>query len=639
MKKFTFCLLAVILAGVIHARVLHVPSVYPTIQQAIEASVPGDTVLVAEGLYYGQVNFLGKKPLLVTSHYLLDADSTHIYNTILDGNHLTDLNDASVVKFVNGEDTTSILQGFTIRNGKGTLVDDGGLLVRYGGGIIITDCGAKISHCIIKDNHLNNTFLGNSDIVTGAGIGTKWQAVEPWVVVEYCTIISNSSTCNSVEASGGGMCICSNARISHNTIKENTCTGQSNCNAVAGGFFVAAETTFGNHITAMVEYNLIANNKSTAQSGVANSGGMLLQTTDGWFTNNQILGNEIVTQGTSGGGAAGLYIYYPREGFLVSDNTFIGNSCILFGGAMVVETIENDPNMYPVMIEDNYFIQNESNFGGALYAANNPLMVQNNVFSQNHSNYIGGAINYYINTVTNLEHKIILVNNSFYGNTASSSGGAIFTQSSAKPLIFNCVFREDSAKYGEEIYLTQHDSLEIANSDIDVSKITGHYVDGGGIINADPLYTDLVLLTTDPGSPVINSGTASFTCDCGDTHVCPQFDILGVPRPWGTTNCDMGAYELAETSGLMAKAPNNFRVFPNPFTDKVTFASDVPLNGSFTLTIFNEHGTSIMELTKELQNPGTTRITWNTSALPPGIYFYRLKAGTVTSSGKLVKGQ
>ena len=84
------------------ARVIHVPGNYPTIQQGIEAANAGDTILVADGLYYENINFLGKKPLVVTSYFMLDSDTNHINNTIINGSQPVDPDIGSVVTFTSG---------------------------------------------------------------------------------------------------------------------------------------------------------------------------------------------------------------------------------------------------------------------------------------------------------------------------------------------------------------------------------------------------------------------------------------------------------------------------------------------------------------------------------------------------------
>ncbi|MCK5330582.1 MAG: hypothetical protein KAK01_04170, partial [Candidatus Marinimicrobia bacterium] len=58
---------------------------YTTIQAGINAAVDGDTLLVYEGTYVENIIFNGKS-IVVGSEILLDADTSHISRTIIDGN-------------------------------------------------------------------------------------------------------------------------------------------------------------------------------------------------------------------------------------------------------------------------------------------------------------------------------------------------------------------------------------------------------------------------------------------------------------------------------------------------------------------------------------------------------------------------
>lgn len=89
---------------------IHVPGQFNSIQEAINVSVNGDTVLVDDGFYQEQVNFLGKN-IVVTSRFILDHDSIHIYNTEINRSYLNE-----GVKFINGEGPSAQLIGFTISN-------------------------------------------------------------------------------------------------------------------------------------------------------------------------------------------------------------------------------------------------------------------------------------------------------------------------------------------------------------------------------------------------------------------------------------------------------------------------------------------------------------------------------------------
>jgi len=116
---------------------------FTTIQAGIDSSSNGDTVLVYEGTYLENINFNGKS-IVLGSEFLLDADTSHISKTIIDGNQA-----GRVVTIENGEDSTTQLIGFTIQNGLLTGEFD------QGAGINIAGSSEPVlSHLIIRNNKL-----------------------------------------------------------------------------------------------------------------------------------------------------------------------------------------------------------------------------------------------------------------------------------------------------------------------------------------------------------------------------------------------------------------------------------------------------------------------------------------------------
>ena len=124
---------------VLNGQIIHVPADQPTVQAGIDAAIDGDTVLVSDGTYLENIDFSGKA-ITVASYLIMDSDTNHINNTILDGSDSADPDYGSVVTFMNGEDTTSILCGFTITGGTGNHF----INTRLGGGIACFNSGAKI---------------------------------------------------------------------------------------------------------------------------------------------------------------------------------------------------------------------------------------------------------------------------------------------------------------------------------------------------------------------------------------------------------------------------------------------------------------------------------------------------------------
>jgi serine protease len=94
--------LLIVFSADVKATVRRVPADYLTIQQAINASVNGDTVSVAPGTYVENIDFVGKG-ITVTSE-------AGPQTTIIDGNQAN-----SVVTFHSGEGPASVISGFTLR--------------------------------------------------------------------------------------------------------------------------------------------------------------------------------------------------------------------------------------------------------------------------------------------------------------------------------------------------------------------------------------------------------------------------------------------------------------------------------------------------------------------------------------------
>src|SRR5688572_22337286 len=127
-RRWTGTVLIVpLLVGIGRAAVLHVPGDYAGIQSAIDHSNNGDVILVNPGVYSENINFKGKT---ITVSSTNATDPTVVNNTVIRG-----VGQRSVVTFTNGETSSSILTGFTISGGYGTVNATFGTNIYWGAGI------------------------------------------------------------------------------------------------------------------------------------------------------------------------------------------------------------------------------------------------------------------------------------------------------------------------------------------------------------------------------------------------------------------------------------------------------------------------------------------------------------------------
>ncbi|UCC78979.1 MAG: T9SS type A sorting domain-containing protein [Candidatus Zixiibacteriota bacterium] len=210
--------------------IINIPGDYPTIQQGIDASVDGDTVLVQPGTYVENINFNGHN-IVLGSLFLTTGDTSYISQTVIDGSR-----SAAVVRFENGEDSTAAIHGFTIQNGEGT---------GSGGGIFCTG-----SHPTIYKNAITGNIAPK-----GGGIFCDSSNA----IISNNLIMENISDAYAGSAGGGIYCSSSNLTIINNVIRENSAVGVFGGGGGGIDFFRS---------NAAIINNVISDNRSTVGGGI-----------------------------------------------------------------------------------------------------------------------------------------------------------------------------------------------------------------------------------------------------------------------------------------------------------------------------------------------------------------------------------
>ncbi len=174
--RILMIILSIVFTLHLSATIINIPADQPTIQEGINVSVDGDTVLVQTGIYIENINYSGMN-ITVASYFLTTQDTSYISQTIIDGNQI-----GSVVTFENGENNTANLIGFTITNGWGPSMTGGGGIAIFNNSnpilsdLIIIDNFTPVDgggiYCVGNSNpHIKNIQIANNHAnFTGGGI-------------------------------------------------------------------------------------------------------------------------------------------------------------------------------------------------------------------------------------------------------------------------------------------------------------------------------------------------------------------------------------------------------------------------------------------------------------------------------------
>jgi endonuclease/exonuclease/phosphatase family metal-dependent hydrolase len=76
--------------------------------------------------------------------------------------------------------------------------------------------------------------------------------------------------------------------------------------------------------------------------------------------------------------------------------------------------------------------------------------------------------------------------------------------------------------------------------------------------------------------------------------------------------------------------------YPNPFNPRTTIEFSVGTHGHTSLRIVDMLGREVAVIVDGERSPGVYKVGWDASALPSGIYFYRMQTGSFTETKKMV---
>jgi parallel beta-helix repeat protein/predicted outer membrane repeat protein len=353
-----------------------VPAEYATIQSGLDVSASGDTVLVQPGTYFENLIW----PQVNGINLIASGDTS---NTIIDGNQVGRVITMTSEGLI---DTTTLIQGFTIRNGLAEEYPD-----ISGGGIYCLESSPTISECSISGNTagdlgggicceeaspmINNcTISGNSVDHAGGGI-CCYQASSP--IISNCYVIGNSAI------HGGGIkCLSSSSPTISNCIVDGNSASQGggiNCYrssnpSISDCYVIGNSASVGGGIYCNLSSPTITDCTISDNLESQQGGGICCHTASNPTVSNCVInGNSAISGGgiycsggsspsISNGTIRGNLALHEGGGIYSSSGTTISNCAVTdnTGEGIYIESGNNNPEIF----YSDFYNNSEGNFGG-----------------------------------------------------------------------------------------------------------------------------------------------------------------------------------------------------------------------------------------------------------------------------------
>jgi predicted outer membrane repeat protein len=509
----------------------HGPVDYSTIQEAIDAAVDGDEVVVSDGTYTGvgnrDIGFLGKA--------ITVRSENGPENCIIDCEG-TEEEPHRGFNFISNEDPNSVLDGFQIINGYGPLEDpDGnGYFESMGGAVYCQFSSPTLINCVFigssaQDggglccydsimNIFNCTFIDNDGLVGGgcnlyysnprvenclflenkgsSGAGMYWGRSNP--IINGCAFNGNIA-----EQNGGGLC----GGFGGENCEIIDCIFNDNQALFGGGMRIGGTTTLTN----------CTFNRNIAEK----RGGAIEYWNEGFVTVNGCIFNE------NSAGSGGSITLSQATFATITDCVFSENISKTVGGAIIfLESIGT-------INKCRFFCNEAGSYGGGVYCYSLGILeTTNSVFIGNRAGYHGGAFNCKANCSVNV------TNCTLTGNSAEISGGGVWCDESTVNISNTILWDNEPA----ELWVSE--TMVVENSCIE-----GGWR-GNNNIEADPCFFDTE--SSNQSEWDLRLRPESFCIDKGtNTPIgsLTENDIENKPRLVdgdgdGFAIVDMGAYEM-----------------------------------------------------------------------------------------------
>ncbi|UCD75007.1 MAG: right-handed parallel beta-helix repeat-containing protein [Phycisphaerales bacterium] len=487
-------------AGAGHAAMIHVPGDYDTIQQAVNGSDHGDTIIVADGEYRGpgfhEIHLRGKRITVRSENgpetCILDCENAYR------GFYLYE-----------GETPDSHIEGFTVINGYGT----------YGGGIRISKCDPTVVNCVFFDCSATEKggglfcYQGNPAVTgctfeenraTKFGGGMYFDGANP--TITGCTLLHNYSEMYP----GGGIYFHNGDSV---TIAD-TDIINNHCSHHGGGVYCS-------------DSNLIVTGCTISDNGTSETHGGGMYCEGGSLT----ISDCDVTDNYAYDDGGGICCVGGCEGIvtdcLISGNQAGGTNQGYGGGILGASLVAN------CIIADNWAREEGGGVRGGL--------VINCLIIGNHCNVWGGG----------MCHGQPF-DCTFVGNTAGESGGGFSAgDPGSRTTLSNCIFWGNSP-----------DQIDEDSAFVSYCCVQGGWEGAGEHVTDDyPMFVDPDGPDNDPETWLDNDyhlGPGSPCIDAGDNTAVPDgvvTDLDGNPRFYDDPDMpdtgfgdppivDIGAYEV-----------------------------------------------------------------------------------------------